>query len=82
MVERSLPSLSWRHSFAGGPVLAHLLCQVPGKLSKVWDPLAAHRSGAVWDFIRHQRGRILFDFPPACAPELNPVEYLWYPLEP
>jgi transposase len=43
----------------------------------VWDGLAAHRSGAVWDFIRQQRGRIWIEFLPGYAPELNPVEYLW-----
>ena len=32
--------------------LVHLLCHIPGKSSIVWDGLAAHRSGAVWDFIR------------------------------
>ncbi len=57
--------------------LAHLLCHIPGKLLIVWDGLAAHRSGAVWDFIRQQRGRIWIEFLPAYAPELNPVEYLW-----
>jgi transposase len=56
---------------------AHLLCHIPGKLLIVWDGLAAHRSGAVWDFISQQRGRIWIEFLPAYAPELNPVEYLW-----
>jgi transposase len=57
--------------------LAHLLCHIPGRLLIVWDGLAAHRSGVVWDFIRQQRGRIWIEFLPAYAPELNPVEYLW-----
>jgi transposase len=38
---------------------------------------AAHSSGAVWDFIRQQGGRIWIEFLPGYAPELNPVEYLW-----
>jgi hypothetical protein len=40
-------------------------------------PIAAHHSRAVWDFARQQRGRLWLEFLPACAPELNPVEYLW-----
>lgn len=57
--------------------LTHLLRHIPGKLLIVWDGLAAHRSGAVWDFIRQQRGRIWIEFLPGYAPELNPVEYVW-----
>jgi transposase len=43
----------------------------------VWDGLPGHRSGAVWDFVQQQRGRLWLEFLPAYAPELNPVEYLW-----
>ena len=57
--------------------LSHLLRHIPGKLLMVWDGLAAHRSGAVWDFVRQQQGRLWLEFLPAYAPELNPVEYLW-----
>jgi transposase len=39
--------------------------------------LTAHRSRAVWDFVRQQRGRIWLEFLPAYAPELNPTEYIW-----
>ena len=57
--------------------LSHLLRHIPGKLLIVWDGLPGHRSRAVWDFVREQRGRIWLEFLPAYAPELNPVEYLW-----
>ena len=57
--------------------LTHLLRHIPGKLLIVWDGLAAHRSRAVWEFVRQQRGRLWLEFLPAYAPELNPVEYLW-----
>jgi transposase len=57
--------------------LTHLMRHIPGKLLIVWDGLPAHRSRAVWEFIRQQRGRIWVEFLPAYAPELNPVEYLW-----
>ena len=57
--------------------LSHLLCHIPGKLLIVWDGLPGHRSRAVWDFVREQRGRLWLEFLPAYAPELNPVEYLW-----
>jgi transposase len=39
--------------------------------------LPAHRSRAVWDFVRQQQGRIWLEFLPAYAPELNPTEYIW-----
>jgi transposase len=57
--------------------LSHLLRHIPGKLLIVWDGLPGHRSRAVWDFVRQQRGRLWLEFLPAYAPELNPVEYLW-----
>ena len=57
--------------------LAHLLRHIPGKLLIIWDGLPGHRSRAVWDFVREQRGRLWLEFLPAYAPELNPVEYLW-----
>ena len=43
----------------------------------VWDGLPVHRSRAVWEFVRQQRGRIWLEFLPAYAPELNPTEYIW-----
>ena len=57
--------------------LTHLLRHIPGKLLIVWDGLPAHRSRAVWDFVRQQRGRIWLEFLSAYAPELNPTEYIW-----
>ena len=57
--------------------LSHLLRHIPGKLLIVWDGLPGHRSRAVWEFVRQQRGRLWLEFLPAYAPELNPVEYLW-----
>jgi transposase len=57
--------------------LSHLLRHIPGKLLIVWDGLPAHPSGAVWKFIRQQRGQLWVEFLPGYAPELNPVEYLW-----
>lgn len=57
--------------------LTHLLRHLPGKLLIVWDGLPAHRSRAVWEFVRQQRGRLWLEFLPAYAPELNPSEYIW-----
>jgi len=62
--------------------LAHLLRHLPGKLLIVWDGLPAHRSRAVWGFVRQQRGRLWLEFLPAYAPELNPSEYIWGHLKP
>ena len=57
--------------------LTHLLCHIPCKLLLVWDRLPAHRSRVTQQFIRAQRGRLVTEFLPPYAPELNPVEYLW-----
>ena len=38
--------------------LRHLLRHIPGKLLIVWDGLPAHRSRAVWEFVRQQRGSL------------------------
>ena len=52
-----------------GPIsvefLTHLWRHIPGKLLIVWDGGAAHRSRAVWEFVRQQRGRCGWSsFPP------------------
>ena len=57
--------------------LGHLLRHLGGKVLIVWDGLSVHRSRAVWEFVRQQRGRIWLEFLPAYAPELNPTEYIW-----
>ena len=45
--------------------LEHLLRHLGGKLLIVWDGLPAHRSRAVWEFVRQQRGRIWLESLPA-----------------
>jgi len=57
--------------------LGHLLRQLPENLLVIWDGLRSHRSGLVRGFIGRQKGRVVLEFLPAYAPELNPVEYLW-----
>lgn len=43
----------------------------------IWDRINIHRSALVNEFIASTRGRIITEFLPAYAPELNPVEYVW-----
>jgi transposase len=57
--------------------LGHLLRHVPGRLLIIWDRLPQHRARLVREFIAAQEGRLLTEYLPAYAPELNPVEYLW-----
>ena len=57
--------------------LKHLLRHIPGDLLLVWDRLPAHRSRLTQEFIGDQRGRLVIEYLPPYAPELNPVEYLW-----
>jgi len=57
--------------------LGHLLRHLPGKLLVIWDRLSQHRAGLTQDFIAAQRGRLVAEYLPSYAPELNPVEYIW-----
>lgn len=57
--------------------LEHLLRHLPGRLLIVWDGLRQHRSRMVREFVAEQRGRIVLEFLPGYAPELNPTEYIW-----
>ncbi len=53
-----------------------LLRHLRGPVIVVWDRLSAHRSAAVREFALSQP-RLVFEWLPAYAPELNPVEWLW-----
>ena len=68
-----------RHSFRTDDVLRfvkHLSRHIRGRVTLVWDNLAAHKSRKLKDWIeRHPRFRLAYL--PAYAPELNPVEGLW-----
>jgi transposase len=57
--------------------LAHLLRHLPGKLLVLWDGLPGHKARLTQEFIAAQGGRLITDYLPAYAPELNPVEYIW-----
>jgi transposase len=57
--------------------LGHLLRHLPGRLLIIWDRLPQHRARLVREFIAAQEGRLLTEYLPSYAPELNPVEYLW-----
>jgi transposase len=61
--------------------LQHLLNQVRGKLIILWDGLPAHRSKLVKEFLLKNSNRLTVERLPAYAPELNPVEFLWYYLK-
>ncbi len=56
--------------------LAHLLRHLPGKLLVLWDRLSQHKARLTQDFIAAQRGRLVTEYLPAYAPQLNPVEYI------
>jgi transposase len=57
--------------------LSHLLRHLPGKLLILWDRLSQHKARLTQAFIGAQRGRVVTEYLPSYAPELNPVEYLW-----
>jgi transposase len=56
--------------------LKHLLRQRQGKLILVWDKHPIHKRKIVTQFLtRHPRLDSYFF--PTCAPELNPMEFVW-----
>jgi transposase len=57
--------------------LKALARHMPGPLLIVWDRLAAHRSALVRDYVGSLDDRIVLEYLPPYAPELNPVEYIW-----
>lgn len=56
--------------------LDDLLRHLRGNVVLLWDRLNAHRSAAT-EAWRAIYPRLQFEWLPAYAPELNPVEYLW-----
>ena len=63
-----------------GPVvtdfLRQLLRQLPGSLMLIWDRWSVHRSQSVTTW-RCGQPRLMVEWLPPYAPELNPVEQVW-----
>jgi len=57
--------------------LKALQAAIGKKLLIIWDRLQAHRSKLVRAHVEAQHGRILIEYLPPYAPELNPVERIW-----
>jgi transposase len=57
--------------------LSHLPRHLPGRLLVIGDRLPRHRARLVREFMAAQGGRLVTEYLPSYAPELNPVEYLW-----
>lgn len=53
-----------------------LLRRVQGEIILVWDNHSIHKRNIVKDFIASQPRLHVYCFP-TCAPELNPVEFVW-----
>lgn len=43
----------------------------------IWDRWSVHRAKVVREYLERHRGRILVEWLPAYAPELNPAEQVW-----
>jgi len=62
--------------------LEHLLREVPGRLSIIWDGAPIHRSHVIKEFLANGAApRLHLERLPAYAPELNPGEGLWQQLK-
>ena len=57
--------------------LQHLLRHLRGRLLIVWDKAGVHRSRCTHRFLERLNNRIVMEYLPAYAPELNPAEYIW-----
>jgi transposase len=70
---------SYQHSLCGEQTiefLKQLLHRVQGEIVLVWDNHSIHKRCIVKDFIATQSRLHVYYFP-TCAPELNPVEFVW-----
>jgi transposase len=74
-----LATRSYRHSLRGEQVVAFLkqvLRIVPGEIILVWDNHPIHKRQLVQRFLAEHPRMHVYYFP-ICAPELNPVEFVW-----
>jgi transposase len=56
--------------------LQQILRRITGPIVLVWDNHPIHQRRLVQDFIRSEPRLHIYSFP-ICAPELNPVEFVW-----
>lgn len=56
--------------------LRQLLARIPGPIVLLWDNHKIHLSPPVDEFIQQHPRLHVYQFP-TCAPELNPVEFVW-----
>lgn len=59
------------------PFLKTLQRIIGRKLLVIWDGLPQHRSQLVADYLHSTRRKIVVEYLPGYAPELNPAEYIW-----
>jgi transposase len=74
-----LTTKSYWHSLTGDEVISFLkqiLRTIPGTIVLVWDNHPIHKRQKVQEFLATQGRLHVFHFP-ICAPELNPVEFVW-----
>jgi putative transposase len=70
---------TYRHTLTGDEVivfLKDLLRQVKGAIVLVWDNHPIHQRRKVQAFLAQHPRLQVYNFP-TCAPELNPVEWVW-----
>jgi transposase len=57
--------------------LIHLLRHVEGPIIVIWDNHKPHRSFEVQEIMISSHGRLILEYLPPYAPELNPDEGVW-----
>ena len=62
--------------------LRHLLNHVPTRMLVLWDGARIHRSRVLSEFRQLDlHGRLVVEYFPSYAPELDPQEYVWHQLK-
>jgi transposase len=76
-----LITMKQKEGFKGKDIvrfLKHILAQIKGHVTLIWDGASTHRGEEVKAFLRTALGKRLHLIPlPAYAPELNPDECVW-----
>jgi putative transposase len=60
----------------------HLLMHIPGKILLLWDSATIHKSKDLEEFRKLDTiGRLMVEYFPPYAPEVDPQEYVWHQLK-
>ena len=77
---RLLPDNINFHGDSTADFVRQILLRIPGPITIIWDGFSIHSSEPVRQYLEQHR-RVTVEQFPACAPELNPVDKVWFYLK-